>query len=206
MVSISWTSDSSSGATKGVEIIWCVDGQEPQMHEIWCLGFNGVTHEVHTTAQVDVRAGTVGNFTTNCLAEKGCIIAINQPNSHQWKCQVFGYPQFPKNQWIHVNRESPISQWYHRLGTRCYLQSELRSYPGVTYHNVSVAWHGAVLTHPAYTPRSTENPCNFACRVCEDSLHSRRCEHMRSPTTHRNPVRNQRVNCRVDVKEGPVDQ
>ena len=61
--SIRWPFDSGSRGTKVPEFIRCVDGREPQMHEVWYLGFNGITREVHPTAQVDVGAGVVGEFT-----------------------------------------------------------------------------------------------------------------------------------------------
>ena len=59
------TSDSGSGDTKDVDFIWCVDGQEPQLHKMWCLGLDNVTREIQPTAQLEVGAGTVGQFTTN---------------------------------------------------------------------------------------------------------------------------------------------
>ena len=71
MVSIRQNYDSGSGGTKCVVFIRCIDGHDPQIHEICCLGYDGITHEIHPTAQVDIGAGAVGQFTTNCLAENG---------------------------------------------------------------------------------------------------------------------------------------
>ena len=60
--SISWPSDSGSGGAEVPEFIRCVDGQEPQIHEVWDFGEDGVTHEFHPAALVDVGAGVVGEF------------------------------------------------------------------------------------------------------------------------------------------------
>ena len=76
MGSIHVPADSASRGTEGVEFIQFVDGQEPQIHEILCLGTNGVTCEVHPTAQIDVGAKTIGQFTTQYLPENGCRIPV----------------------------------------------------------------------------------------------------------------------------------
>ena len=41
------------------------------MHEIWCLGSDGITCEVQATAQIDVGAEIVGQFATQYIAEYG---------------------------------------------------------------------------------------------------------------------------------------
>ena len=46
-----------------------MDGREPQIHEVWTFGEDGVTREVHPTARVDVGAGFVREFSTNYLTE-----------------------------------------------------------------------------------------------------------------------------------------
>ena len=76
MGSIRRSSDSGSRGTEGVEFIRCVDGQEPQIHESWCFVSDGVTREVHTTAQIYIGAETVGQFKTNYLAKNGRIIPV----------------------------------------------------------------------------------------------------------------------------------
>ena len=65
MGSIHQPSDSGSGSTKGIEFIWCVDSQDPQIHETWCLGSDGVDHKFHPTVQIDDSTGTVGQFKPN---------------------------------------------------------------------------------------------------------------------------------------------
>ena len=63
--SICWPSDSVSGDEDGPEFIQCVDGRQPQIHEVWTFGEGGVTWEVHLKAQVDVGSGFVEEVVIN---------------------------------------------------------------------------------------------------------------------------------------------
>ena len=63
--SINSPSDSVSRDAEGPEFIRCVDGQEPQIHEVWTFGEDGITREVHPTEQVDVGAGVVSVLATD---------------------------------------------------------------------------------------------------------------------------------------------
>ena len=76
MGSIHRPSDSGRGDTKGVGFFRCVDVQEPLINKIWCLGSDGVTREVHLTAQIYFNAETVGQFLTQYLTENGRIILV----------------------------------------------------------------------------------------------------------------------------------
>ena len=58
-------SNSGSRDTEGPEFIRCVDGREPQIHEVWDFGFDGITQEVLPTAQVDIGAGFMGDFSSD---------------------------------------------------------------------------------------------------------------------------------------------
>ena len=69
MVYIRCPSDPGSRGTVDTEFIRRVDGREPHIHELRCLSLDNVTRKIHLTAQVEVGAGTVGEFTTNYLAE-----------------------------------------------------------------------------------------------------------------------------------------
>ena len=71
MGSIYRPSDSGSDSTEATTFIQCVDGLEPLIRELWCLGLDGISREVHPTELVDVTAGTVGEFVTNYLSEVG---------------------------------------------------------------------------------------------------------------------------------------
>ena len=76
MGSICWPSNTGSGSTKDNAFIQCVDGWDPQIHEVWVLGLDGIICEFHPTAQVEFFAGTVRYFVTDYLAENGCRIQI----------------------------------------------------------------------------------------------------------------------------------
>ena len=56
---------SDSGDEDGPDFIRCVDGLHPQIHEVWTFGEDGVTREVHPTAQVDVGTEYFGEFVTD---------------------------------------------------------------------------------------------------------------------------------------------
>ena len=64
-------SHSGCGVADISKFIRCVDGREPEVNEVWILGEDGVTPEVHPTAQVDIDAGVVCKFATNYLNENG---------------------------------------------------------------------------------------------------------------------------------------
>ena len=49
-----------------------MDGREPQIHEVWNFGEDGVSREVQLTAQVDVGSGLFGEFANNYLNETLC--------------------------------------------------------------------------------------------------------------------------------------
>ena len=100
-----WPSDSGRWGTKGVELIQCVDGRVPQILKVWSIGSNGMLREVRPTEQVDVSAGTVGQFLTNYLAENGRIIRILSQISIDESVKFLGIPLFPQNQWTHIYLE-----------------------------------------------------------------------------------------------------
>ena len=48
-----------SGSTDATIFIQCVDSQELQIHELWCLGVDGISRKVHPTSQAEVTSITV---------------------------------------------------------------------------------------------------------------------------------------------------
>ena len=92
--SILWTSDSGSGSTEDVEFIRYIDGQDHQINEMMCLGSDGVTRKIHPKAQVEVAAGTVGQFTTNYLSGNGRILPIVGQLSINGSFQLLDIPNF----------------------------------------------------------------------------------------------------------------
>ena len=61
-------SDSSCGDADKSNSICCVDGREPEVNEVWILGYDRLTPEVNPTAQVDVNGCEIA---TNYLTENG---------------------------------------------------------------------------------------------------------------------------------------
>ena len=44
--------DSGIRSTEDTYLIRCVDGQVPQIHELWCLGLENISREVCPTARL----------------------------------------------------------------------------------------------------------------------------------------------------------
>ena len=89
---ICWRSNPGSGDKDGPKFIRCVDGWELQIYEVWTFGEDGVTPEVHLTEQVDVGAGFIVGFSTNCLTEDGRRIPMFGVNSINVSIQWLGVP------------------------------------------------------------------------------------------------------------------
>ena len=87
-------SKSGSGGTKGPEFIRCVEGQDPQMHEIWCFGSDGITREFHPTAQLYFGDGVVGQLWSDYLAENRRRIPILIQISINGIVEILGIPDF----------------------------------------------------------------------------------------------------------------
>ena len=69
-------SDYGSGFTDTTAFIQCINGREPHINKLWCLGLNGVFCKVHTFVRVEIPSGTVGEFVTDYLAENGRLVEI----------------------------------------------------------------------------------------------------------------------------------
>ena len=69
-----------------------MDGQEHQIHEVWNFGEDGVTREVHPTAQVDIGYGFVGEFATNDLTPSCSKVPMFGRNSINGSFQWLGSP------------------------------------------------------------------------------------------------------------------
>ena len=69
-----------------------MDGHEPQSHEVWTLGEDGVTPQVYPTARVDVSAGFIGEFVTFYLTENWRRIPMFRVNPINGSVQCLGFP------------------------------------------------------------------------------------------------------------------
>ena len=68
--SICRLSEFGSVGTEGPDFIRCVDVREPQIHEVWDFGSNGITCEFHPKERENISAGDVG--AANLLAPHSC--------------------------------------------------------------------------------------------------------------------------------------
>ena len=65
-----------SGGTETIDFIQCINGIEPHINELWCLGLDRIYRKVHHTAREEILAGTVREFVNNYLDENGRQILI----------------------------------------------------------------------------------------------------------------------------------
>ena len=107
------------------------------MHEVWALGFNRITREVHLIVQVDVGDGVVGQFSSEYLTENECRITILGKISMNGSVEYFGIPDFHRTDgptWDD-NFLDPCSSWGDG-GTN--LNWGVQT--GGPYRNVAMAW------------------------------------------------------------------
>ena len=69
-------SDSGSRVTEATSFIQCINGREPQIHDLWYMDLDGISCKVHYSALLKFPAGTIGEFVTDNLAENGSRIDI----------------------------------------------------------------------------------------------------------------------------------
>ena len=51
--------------------IQCVDGRETMIQELWCPRIDGICHEVHPTACIDIPTVTIRELVTKYLSANG---------------------------------------------------------------------------------------------------------------------------------------
>ena len=111
--SICLPSASDSGGAELPKFIRCVDGRELQIHKVWAFGSDDITHEVHPTAQVDVSAGVVGEFSSNYLTRSGRMIPILRKISIIGSVEYLGITDFHRTSgpFWDANLLAPCSIW-----------------------------------------------------------------------------------------------
>ena len=209
VVSIFWPSDYGSGVTEDTKLIQYVDSREPQLHKMWCLGLDNFTCKIQLTVQVEVGAGTVGEFTTNHFAENGHIIRIIGQLYINGSVQFLGITNFFWNSgllFILKNQAPTVPSGWGNSDTT---NRNWGVIPGRPYRNVELP--GVVLSLPIWiiclgVPLTCALLHDAAQCVCDDFLCLRCRMHMRIPTNSRNPIVNPRIYCRGDNWEGPVTQ
>ena len=158
------------------------------------------------TSRIDLGTETVRQFTTQYFSGNGRRIPVIGQKLSNRSVKILGIPE---NAWgcgfpflDNVLAPTIIHGW----GENDNSNQNWPVIPGGSYHNVYVAWRGAMPACPNYMPRSLENACADMHRVRDDSLCSMYHDLIRSPSKSCNPIRNLRVNRRGDDWEGPVSQ
>ena len=203
--SIDWHSDSGSGNAEVPKFIWCTDGWEPQIREVWGFGEYDVTREVHLTVRVDVGTGVIGEFSPDYFTETWLRVPMFGRISINRSAELFGVPDFHRTggPFWDDNLLVVRSSWGDG-GTTTH--QNWGSKPGGPYGSVAVPWNCPVHVLPVNIRRISENTSAAARRVCDNRLWSNCLARMRIPSTSRNPIHNRRFNQQGDDWDGPGDQ
>ena len=160
--------DYGIGSTEANNFIQCVDDQEPQIHELWCLVLDKIICEVHPTAQVEVTAGTVGEFETDYLAENGRRIQIIGQISVNDSVQFLGVPNQGGGSGLalicNLQAHVEATGW----GSGNYSNQDWGGSIFDAHSMTDVAWGASVNPRLAYFPRSPVNP-----RVSQSRVHNK---------------------------------
>ena len=152
------SSEYGSGGTDTTAFIQCVDGQEPQIHELWYLGLDGISHKFHHTARVKVTSGTVGDFGTNYFPKYGRWIQIIGQLSVSVSVQFLGASeQGGESGFLFICNLLARVEATGRESGEYYNQDKVGSFRD-TYSMTNFAWDASIDPHPAFLPRGPVNP------------------------------------------------
>ena len=122
------------------------------MHKIYCLGYDGITCELHPTAQVYVGAGSVGQLFSDYLAENGRRIFILGQIPINGSVKLLGIPDLRRTSGTMFTDNLLALNDTTGWGDGGTSNHNWTLLPGGTYSMSSVTWSGAVPTRPAYMP------------------------------------------------------
>ena len=181
--------NSGSGDKDGIGFIRCVDGQQPQIDEVWTFGEDSVTSEVHLTARVDVGSGFVGEFATDYLTPNWRRVPMFGRNSINESVEWIGVPDFlskygPSST---LNLLDPYDSWGDRGSST---NPNWGSSSGGHSDVVSILWNRPARVLSVYHRRIFENTRSAARCACDDILMEKRTYRIQSPSTCCNPIHN----------------
>ena len=182
-----------------------MDGREPQIHEVWDFGSDGITRELQPNDRVYVGSGVVGELLSYCITESGSRIPLLDIISINGSVEHLGITDFHRTDgpfWA-ANILAPSYSWGDG-GTTTNNNWGIK--PVGPYRSAALPWSRPVPVCPSYVRRSLENTHAAVHRVRDNHLLSRRLTCMRSPSNSLNLTKNPRVNWRDDHREDPVDQ
>ena len=90
-------SGSSSGDQDGPKFIHCVDGRQPEIHEVWTFGEDSFTCEFHTTARIEIGAFVGECVAANYLTKTWNRIPMFGSNYINGSVEWIGVPNFLSN-------------------------------------------------------------------------------------------------------------
>ena len=130
-----------------------MDGWEPQINEVWAFGSDGITCEVHPTAQVYVGARVMGYLSSDYLTEIWRRIPILNQISINGSVEYLGIPEFHRigEPFWDDNLLVPCYSWGDG-GTTTNKNWGIQ--PGGPYESISVPRSRPVPIRLTYIPRS----------------------------------------------------
>ena len=206
MGSIHRPSDSGSRITESTAFIQCVDGREPQIHELGCLGLVNISRKFHPTARVYFLDVTVREFLTGYLSENGhrthIIGKLSVSDSVQFlgvtdECRGSGLP-FIFNLQAFVDTTGWGSGNYYNQdwGGRIFDANSI----------TNIAWGASINPCPAYLPQSPVNSLFYQRCIRENFLCCRHKERLWHQYNWCNPLINPQAHRRDENRDGPVTQ
>ena len=172
-------------------------GLEPQILEGSTFGEDGVTREVHATAQVNVGFGFVGYFASNYLTIIWRRVPMFGRNYINGSVEWLGVPDLLRTNgpaWT-SNLLDPQTSWGYIWFTT---NLNWVSQSGGAYGSFPIPWSRLICVLPVYHCSISENLRAAERRVCDDILQGNCLVRMQSPTTHHNPILTWQVNLRDD--------
>ena len=150
---------SGSGGTEAADFIQCINGKEPLIHELWCLGLNVISRKVHPTARVEVPDGSVRERVTNYLAKNRRQIEIIEKNYVNNSVQFMGlYNQAWGSGLLRIS-----NLLVHVDSTGWGSSNNSNQKKGGQFNNANIitnfAWRPSVDAHTDYLPCSPVNTC-----------------------------------------------
>ena len=124
----------------GPEIICCVDGQHPEIHEVWTFREGGVTPKVHPAACIEIDAFLGECFATENLTPTWCRLPMFGKISINGSVKWLVVPNFLRNDgppWT-LNLLAPYSYWWERGSSTI---PNLGSGSGGHPNGVSINWN-----------------------------------------------------------------
>ena len=198
--------NSGGGGTETTDFIHCINGRDPHINKLCCLGLDVICRELHPTACVEIPDGTAGYFVTNYLAENGRWIPIIGQLSVNNSVQFLGLSDQAWGSTLLY-----IANLLAQVEAKCGGSSNSSNKNwGGHFNNansiINISWGDSVDAHPTYLPWISMNPHAAQRRVCDHLLSCMRQERLWHQSNCRNPLVNPWVIWWGKERDGPEPQ